>query len=181
MTDIVNWTVQKTGKLIVTVPEFKEYSGMDEGDSLTETMLKSAQEQIERACHVSFFPADVTVQYDGDETWKDLPVRPFISVTSVTAKHTTGNEAITDYEVVGTDYNKQIYVPKVWRLSAGRISTVVEVVYKAGYQSNNDVPEPLKEAIMLTTMKSLERRFSLDVPNLKEVKALIAPYMRLYV
>lgn len=139
---------------------------------------------------------EVTFDYGWpSKTWKqeriELPFSPVQSVVSITYIDSTGaTQTLTSdqYKVARTDTGEWVIVPAYgasWP-SVRREMAAVTVRFVCGYGSNpSDVPEPIRQAILLLVGHWYENREAINVGNIVTelplaVDALLFPYRVFY-
>ncbi len=152
-------------------------------DALLGTLIKSARQQVESLIGRALIRR--TWHYTADIPGGArlcLPMPPLVSVLAVRLK----DEADTVLQIPSTDYGVKTHVEpgeiyvrdgQHWReFQAG--AKLIEIEFIAGYgMSADDVPLPIRQAIMLLVTQHFEHRGLGDnvaVPAM--VDALLAPY-----
>ena len=103
-----------------------------------------------------------------------LPIGPFQSLTSVEYYDDAGalqTATLSDYEVrlEGDRVNVRPKTGKAWPDAATR-SDAIKIVYVAGYgDAGTDVPQSIRQAILLMVGHWYENRTAVSEANLKEV------------
>lgn len=125
----------------------------DDEDSLIESLIRAARKWCEDYQNRLYITQTVTAKIDSFPKCyiMELPRPPLQSVDSITYTDTTGQEqALTDY-IVDTSAEPARITPlysEVWPNTQAVINAVT-VEYVAGYGDAEDVPDVIKQAILL--------------------------------
>jgi len=168
----------------VTLTEVKDQLAIDydTDDDQLSSMIKAARQYCEEYTQKAFGAKTVDVYFDAEDTDFELPIGPFISLTSITRTVNGSNTTLTtsDYLVYGRDYPRYQF-NKVWT-TCGVSPAYHTVVYQAGY-ADGACPEPIKQAIVKLTAELYENKENSVsgtiiglVPN--HVRSLLSPYRR---
>jgi uncharacterized phiE125 gp8 family phage protein len=175
----------------VTLAEAKSQIVMDQtiDDVLITSKIKVARQWLEQYTGLAFGEKTIKVYYDSFDTDYSLPIGPVIGeLTTVTrlANGSTGQPTSTvlttsDYWVSGLDY-PTLEFTKVWT-SCGLSKVAYTVEYQAGYDDENPLPEPIKEAILKLTAELYRDRENTVSGTINtmlpyHVRSLVSPYRR---
>lgn len=154
----------------ISLSEAKSYMEIDqdytEKDSLISLLIQSSREWIEKYCSISLTETELT--HFSDKARIEIPGGPVSEITGV--KDIEGNDVVFSYIRTGDH---------PWIIVA---STPVIISYTAGYSAEN-VPAPLREAILMLTQTNFENRESFVVGQTVNqiptgVLSKIQPYSR---
>ena len=149
----------------------------DDEDSLITDLIRSAREQVETLC------AQTLIKRQRQAIWTSpfssclrFPTSPVQSVSSLVVYYANGQEqAMTEFEtnLRAMPATLTFDIPK-------GVSTIVATV-NAGYGTSvDDIPMPLRQAILLLVGQGYEQRNGIDLQNIPMmVDALIMPYRSL--
>ena len=149
----------------VTLSEAKQHERIDlnDDDGLVTALIKAARQQAEEYTKRSFITQTWELTLDEANGIIELPRPPIQSVTNVTVD----GSPYSNYEVDGN----RIYFPSGVSFLFGGI----KIEYTAGYGDNSeDVPEPIREAILQMVGHFYENRESQEMPVL--AWQLLSPY-----
>jgi uncharacterized phiE125 gp8 family phage protein len=154
-------------------------------DTLITNKIKTARQWLENYTGLAFGEKTIRAYYDFLDTDFSLPIGPIIGdITSVT-RTVSGTDTVlvanTDYWVTGYGYPVLDFT-NVWT-SCGRARTSYSVIYQAGYNEDNLLPEPIKEAILKLTAelyRDRENTISGTINTMLpyHVRSLVSPYRR---
>lgn len=174
---------------------------IDDDDGLLAGYILAARQHLEMETRRSFLTQtwDLTI----DDEWPVhrkagvnrsrivIPRSPLQSVTSVTYVDLSGNTqtlATSQYRVAKADTDEWFLEPAydvVWP-SVRRVSAAVTVRFIAGYGSNpGDMPEPIRQAMLLLVGHWYENREAVNVGNIVNemplaVDSLVFPFRLFY-
>jgi len=122
-------------------------------DAVITRRIKEAREYIEEYLQRSLMLASWRVILDEFPPEIELPYAPVSAIISVKYVDTSGvQHTMSNTEYVLDNYSEPAwlvpYYGTSWPATLDAYN-VVEVVYSAGYASADEVPQPIKEAIML--------------------------------
>lgn len=162
----------------VTTADAKTHLAIDDTfyDTFIGSLISAATEYVENMTNRQFMSAtfDLKVdQFPGGRRRLFIPKGQLTSVTSVTYTDTNGDSqtfAAADYSVI-TDQEPAFIEPvfdKVWPAARLQAESVV-VRFTAGYASASDVPEGIKQAILLTVGHWFANREAVSNGSFSEV------------
>lgn len=187
----------------VTLNEAKAHCrvAIPDDDGMLVTYLMAARQHIEKETRLALMTQtwDVTFDYewpmqkiDGCQKHRIvLPRPPVQSVTSITYVDSAGSTqtlAASQYKVAKADTGETLIEPAyaaIWPVVRREIAAIT-VRFVAGYGSNQgDVPEPLRQAVLLLVAHWYENREAVNVGNISSelpftVAALVFPYRVFY-
>ncbi len=117
-----------------------------------------------------------------------LPVTPVLSIDEVRLIHADGTQTELDEDAYSIELGSigRIHLtnaPTSLLTLNGRSHTRLEIVFTAGYNSNEAIPEELRHAIRLLTAHFFETRESASENRVfsipRSIDALLAPYRRI--
>jgi len=188
--------VTPPGQYPVTLDETKNFLKVDESDpaenALVESMIHAITDTLDG-------PYGKLGRCLIEQTWEmslpcfptkiELPLPPVQEITSVKYTDRYGATSIVDpsvYELVKAGYTDtliQLKVGQNWPEDLSlTVSNSVRVTFKSGYgASPNDVPRPLRIAILTHIAHVYENRSAINVGNITSelplhFESLIAPY-----
>jgi uncharacterized phiE125 gp8 family phage protein len=166
---------------------------LDDEDALIQSYLVAAREYIENITGRQLNTATWDLGLDGFPYWIDVPKAPLRSVTSITYTDTAGvtqTLASSGYKVigaVGTNVSptaprgriEQAYAA-YWPIVRGESGNVT-VRFVAGYGNASQVPQALKQAMLLLIGHWYRNREPVSIGNIvtplpMSVDALLGPY-----
>lgn len=159
----------------------------DEEDDLISELIQSAREQVENLCRHSLIqrPQRVTLTPPFGRVLY-LNIAPIKSVTAMTLHLTSGEDETVPLDdlrinlrATPASIQKQTLGLWSWHSRPEIDSMTVDVV--AGYGENpDDIPMPLRQAILLLLGQGYEHRAGKDMPGIPMmVDALVMPYRSL--
>lgn len=174
----------------VTLSDAKAHlrvDGTDE-DALITSLVETAAAHIERGYSLALITQGVTIVRDAwPDAWLvELPLTPVQSVSSVTTFKADGGSLIFDPAHYFTDTIS--HPPRIvlhgtapWP-RPGRRANGIEIAVTAGFgDAPSDVPEPIRQALLLLVAHWFERRELVvledephEIPD--TVSALLTPY-----
>lgn len=170
----------------VTLMEAKSHVRVEiaDDDNLITALITTARESIEREIGRSMMTQTLRETVDGGRETIRLERAPVQAVTSVTLTDSNGTvSTIQPNQYVEADgAMKYLYGP--WPI--GRGFQAIQVDYLAGYgDAANDVPNPLKQAVLMLIGHFYENREAINIGNIVTelpfgVKVLIQPYKRYF-
>lgn len=155
----------------VTATEVKLYTRVSSTveDSLINIWIKAGRLQAEWYQHRSFILQTLEIYYDDfPENVFTLPRPPLIEVNSIKYYDSGNNETTLDSSVYDVDTSSTpgriaLSYGEIWPTTPLRSINGVIVNYNAGYGSEaSDVPENVKDAIMLYCAYRYENRIAED-------------------
>lgn len=152
-------------------------SDLTDGDSVLETLIQSAREQIEGATDRAFITRTIETTFPRPFERPDLriPVAPVASVLSVVGVDVDGVETPLD----GSEWIAETGTPGVVRPRGSWFGwQAVKVTCEAGYGTASDVPAKAKLAILMLVVLWHEHRLPVGPRSLGElpftVQSLVA-------
>lgn len=124
----------------------------DESDPQISALVVAARERAERYLNRSLVTQTLVYRLDGFPRVIELPAGPVQSVESITYTGTEGESQTVDSADYRVDAEGARIVPAVdksWPQTA-ELPASVEVEYVAGYGDPDDVPEAIKQGLLLT-------------------------------
>jgi len=162
-------------------------------DTLITTLITVARQHVERITNLSLINQTRTFYMDNfpnsNEIW--LPRPPFSSTSGLAIEYTGSGETTAYDNAVSTSTYSADTISKpgrlilrdgyTWPSASLETNNPIRVTYLAGYGSNrSSVPEPLKQAILITIDELYENRedtvFNLNVGQIGWLNRLLAPY-----
>lgn len=165
-------TVTGPGAEPVTTDEAKAHARIDysDDDTLIDRLIKTARQHVERKLDRALLYQTFDYKLHCFPAVIVLPRPPLESVTSITYIDTNGTEQTLDsskYRVVDNGEWPSIIEPEyseTWP-STRDVLAAVTVQFQAGYAdggaspvARDDIPEPIREAILLTVTHWYEHR-----------------------
>lgn len=150
-------------------------SGDDE-DALITALIAAARVRCEWHCGRAFITQTWTLWLDGiGDGVIGLPLPPLAAVSQVTLYAIGGDAAVLDAAAYRVDVpgGRLIFAASHPGL---RASDGVSIAFTAGYGDADDVPEPIKSAILQTVAWLYEHRGGDAAPVPAGALALLAPY-----
>lgn len=156
------------------------YTAADD-DNLLLQLIRSAREYIERVMWRQFITATYTWKLDRFACVLYVPRPPLIAVTSITYLDDTGTSqtlATTEYQVIAGDDGRIVEAyDKVWPTTRCQPDAVT-IVYTAGYgTSQYDVPEPVRQAILMTASHWYRHRDCSDAVMPMAARAAVEAFL----
>lgn len=163
----------------VSLDEAKLHLRIDSSDENTiiSALITAAREYIEHACRRALITQTWRLSLDdwpvtGDEI--ELPRAPLVSVTSVVYTDSDGTAttwAAANYEVDTDSQPGRIKLAygESWPSATLKASNPIQITYIAGYGNAVDVPQHLRQAIMLLVGHWYENREMAAPVQLREV------------
>lgn len=149
---------------VVSVEEAKAHIELDDShwDSFINDLLISARGRVETESGFSLVAKTVAAYYDPSREFK-LYAPPVQSITSISTLY-EGDETVEDKDkfYLTGDLIPRYRMKREAEWSASRIEEV-KIVYVAGHQNANAVPEPLKLAIKQAVADWFEHRGSREI------------------
>lgn len=173
----------------VTVAEAKTYLRIDGAadDLLVASLALTSRLHVESALGLALITQGWMLQLDrwppGHEV--EFPLRPVASVTAVRVRavdDTPTTISAADYLLDAASTPPRLVANGVTWLQPGRKATGIEIDFTAGYGADvTDVPEPIRQAILLLTAHWYEHRDPVDIgsPDTAipaSVSDLLSPY-----
>ena len=139
----------------VTVQELKENLRLD-GDfqtSMLESLIKSARISVETKLHRTLIETEYIQLHQNFEKELELYRPPAISISEIQYESDSGLVTIDPAEYILDKYSTPAKVIPVnyWpTIATSAKANAVQITFKAGYgQETTDVPEPIRQAIIM--------------------------------
>ena len=188
----------------VTVDELKEWGRIDSDcdDSLLAGLISSATASVElylkRALVTQtlkmtldlpcrrdnwtpgYFEMPVSALFEPLPEQIELMRAPIQSITSVTTYDLSNNGSVyssSNYSLIG---DRLVLNSTASWPSSLRLAGAVEIVYAAGYGEANDIPQPIRTAILMTAAAMYDSRGSCDQNGLAPGAARLLTQYRVY-
>ena len=149
----------------------------DEEDTLISDLIRSAREQVERLCARTLIKRQQQVIWTAPfQDRLKLPTSPVTAILDVNVYEADGQEqVITNYQS-----NLRATPPSLCFDIPSSVQTIVATI-EAGYgEISEDVPMPLRQAMLLLIGQGYEARNGQDIGGVPMmVDALIMPYRSL--
>lgn len=170
----------------VTLEEAKAHLVVDfsEDDALLTGKIKAAREWLEQYTGLAFAQKTIKVQYDSTDDNYLLPIGPVIGDITTVQRIVNGETTTltsSDYWFTGFEF-PTLQFERVWT-SYGSCRTAYAVTYNAGFNTDNPLPQVLKEAICKLTAElyrdrenSISGTINTMLPH--NVRALVSLYRR---
>jgi uncharacterized phiE125 gp8 family phage protein len=160
-------------------------------DVMLLSKIKAARQWLEQYTGLAFGEKTIQAYYDYNDSEYGLPIGPVIlanGIPLITSITRTVNGVATlltssDYVLYGLGF-PQFTFTQVW-CSCGLARSSYQIVYQAGYNVDNPLPEAIKEAICKLTAEFYRDRenssagsnvVSRILPH--NVRSLVSPYVR---
>ncbi len=140
----------------VTLAETKLYLRVDgvTEDSSINSLISAARHAAEKYMRRSLVTQSWKLSYDDYSPSKVFLLRgPVQSVTSVRIIETDGSEIVVDSGKYRLNAGKEILL-----IDAALMGNIVEIVYVAGFGDAPDVPEDIRQGILLHIARMFENR-----------------------
>ncbi len=173
----------------ITLEAAKLFLRLDDDveDTLISDLIQNAREQVETLCRQTLIerPQRVTLTPPFNRVLY-LNIAPIKSVTDLTLHLTNGDEEILpsatlkiNLRAAPVSIQKQTLGLWSWHSRSDIASVTVDVV--AGYgETPDDIPMPLRQAMLLLIGQGYEHRSGKDLPGIPMmVDALVMPYRSL--
>lgn len=153
----------------VTLDEARAHLVVDiaEDDTLIGSLITAARQMAESFTGRAFVSRTLQLYFDHFPANENiyLPFPPVVSVTSVTYTDTNGDSQTFSASLYDTDLKGQpgrVQVKDLWP-STDHVPNAVCVEYVAGYGSATDVPQAVKQAMLLIIGDLYEHRESIII------------------
>ena len=157
-----------------------------EDDQLLLRLELSALAHIEDKIGAVLMSRTVTMSIDSFPIYENiqLPVQPATAVSSIVYRDENGNDQTLDdsqYHLnITGNFGEIAPAPGAQWPAVFEDKKSITIKYRAGYESPNEVPEPIRLAVMLLVGHWYEHREASSSSNLRDipigVDSLIAPY-----
>lgn len=164
----------ETANLVVTLTEAKNHLRVEvaDDDTLITSLIHAARQKSENYTNLALVPKTVNEYFDcfpsvsGQTPQSEfrLMVTPLESLTSIEYNASSDNDVLTT--IVATNYvmDKVTKFARIapkgsysWPSTDGRLNGI-KIIYAAGYQDVADVPQAIKQAMLLMIGDWYERR-----------------------
>lgn len=150
---------------VVTLAEAKNFmkvTGTQDDDLIEDILIPSARQSLEKYTGASFGEKTLEVLFKKWDKVYNLPYGPVIEVEKVDRVYADGNDITLD-EGDYTVSDDKLYV-NPWYSTREVVG--VRVTYTAGYNDDDPLPFPLKEACLKMILTSYEMRENINVGNI---------------
>lgn len=155
----------------VTVAEAKAHLRIDGSneDTLIASLILTSRLHVEAALGLALITQSWRMLLDAWPLTKDIevPLRPLQSIDAVRVWPQTGSATVIDEDDYLADTAsvppRLVRTGVVWR-QPGRVANGIEIDFTAGYGTEaSDVPEPIRQALLLLVSHWYERRDPIEV------------------
>ena len=162
----------------ITIDEVISHLRIDGSDEygLIESYIKAARVYCEKWQNRAYIPQTWMLDLDDfpDEDYINIPLPPLQSVSSVVYYDTDDNNytlSTSEYLVDIDNEPGRIYLnySKTWPSITLRPANAVEITFIAGYGDADDVPQHIKQAILLLVGHMYENREATSFQNFTEL------------
>ena len=175
----------------VSIEEAKAHLRVDieDDDNLILNLITAARKKAETVLKRSLITQTLIYYPDEwpDDDYIELPLPPLQSVTSVVYTDYAGTATTltqnTDYVAdIKKDPGRVVLdYGMTWPTTTLDVTSPIAITYIAGYGTPEDVPMPIKQAILILVSDYYENRESYIVgqtpSHIKTVEALLGPYI----
>lgn len=140
----------------VSTDELKFFARIDGTyeDTILENIIKQVREQAELYLGRALITQTITLVMDWWPNWViELPRPPLIDITSISTLDEDGNKTTYSSDNYYTDTNAEpgkiiIKNGATAPENTSRLQSGYEIIYRAGYGSSSDVPEPIRTGLL---------------------------------
>lgn len=170
----------------ITLSEAKLHLRLEHADEddLIKGLITSARQHVEQICEMALMDQAWELSLDAFDRVLWLPGGNVRQVNSIAYVDIDGQQQIvpeTDYLIDSFSRPARVapIPPKVWPQAASRINAVL-INYQVGFEASKDIPQPLKQAMLLLISELYENREASVIGTIytptPNVSALLWPY-----
>ena len=150
----------------LTLTEVKNYLKVDfsDDDDLLNMLITAARQWVEKHCNIGLLPQTITEVFDRWPTARswELSVSPLRAVSAISYKDSAGNvQTWASGNYIVDSYTQPARVQSGYSVTFPTLYdeiNSVSAVYTTGWDDADDLPAPIKQAMLLTIADAYENR-----------------------